>query len=90
MENTTSPANKPSSKVCFKLVYCLRVRANDSEEWSEVEYYFSRRERDYTAANNRIVGGLRTHSYEERKTPAEIAKIKEAPFFISQIIENKL
>lgn len=58
-----------------KLVYCLRVRMDDSAPWSDPEYYRTRRERDRVAATNRILGGIRTHSFEERKTPAELAEL---------------
>lgn len=64
-------ADKPK----LKTVYCLRVRQGDDEAWGEPGYYLTRRERDKTAAMNRAFGGIRTHSYEEKKTAEEIAEI---------------
>ncbi len=59
----------------MKTVYVLRIRPDDSSPWGEPEYYRTRRERDRTASINRIVGGIRTHSYEEKKEPNEIEAI---------------
>lgn len=59
----------------MKTVYCLRVRLDDQSEWSEPEYYKTRRERDRTGATNRILGGIRTHSFEEKKTPEQISEL---------------
>lgn len=57
-----------SPKAKLKTVYVLRVRRNDSEPWSQPSYYRSRKERDADARMNRIIGGIRTHSYEEKMT----------------------
>lgn len=56
----------------MKIIYALRIRPDDNSEWSEPEYYRTRKERDRTASVNRIIGGIRTHSYEEKKTPDEV------------------
>lgn len=52
-----------------KTVYCLRVRPDDNSDWSEPEYFDSRKERDKVAAKSRILGGIRTHSYQEKVKP---------------------
>ncbi len=59
----------------MKTIYCLRVRMDDASPWGETEYYRTRKERDKTAATNRILGGIRTHSSEEKKTPEEIEQL---------------
>lgn len=59
----------------MKTVYVLRIRPDDNSEWGEPEYYRSRKERDRTASVNRIIGGIRTHSYEEKKTVEEAASL---------------
>lgn len=59
----------------MKTVYVLRIRPDDNSEWGEPEYYRTRRERDRTAYVNRIIGGIRTHSYEEKKAPKQIAEL---------------
>lgn len=53
-------------------VYVLRVRLDDSQPWSEPAYYATRKERDKEAAMNRIISGIRTHSYEEKRLRREI------------------
>lgn len=60
-----------------KTVYCLRIRPDDQLPWSETEYYASKRDRDHIERINRIIGGIRTHSFEEKKTPAEIKELTE-------------
>lgn len=59
----------------MKTVYVLRVRADESQPWSEPEYYRTRKERNEVERMNRCLGGIRTHSYEEKKTPEEIAEL---------------
>ena len=59
----------------MKTVYVLRVRLSDEESWGEPEYYRTREERDKTERFNRVLGGVRTHSYEEKKTPEEIEQL---------------
>jgi hypothetical protein len=59
----------------MKTVYALRVRADDSEPWSEPEYYRTRTEHDETERVNRCLGGIRTHSYQERKTLEEVEQL---------------
>lgn len=60
-----------------KLVYVLRIRWSDSDSWGQPNYYRSRAARDYDEKMNRLVGGIRTHSYQERKTEAEIEALTE-------------
>ena len=57
-----------------KTVYCLRMRPDDNSNWSEPEYYKTRKRRDNAASYCRCLGGFRTHSYEE-KLPIEEAEI---------------
>lgn len=59
----------------MKTVYVLRVRLSDSEPWGEATYYRRRRDRDQDERVNRVMGGIRTHSYEEKKTPEEIDQL---------------
>lgn len=61
--------------VKLKTVYVLRTRPSDSCVWSEPEYYRTRKERDQIGSMNRVLGGIRTHSYEEKKTPEEIYQL---------------
>jgi hypothetical protein len=53
-----------------KTVYFLRIRPDDQSEWSEPTAYGTKRTRDIDERHNRILGGFRTHSYEE-KLPAK-------------------
>lgn len=62
-------------KAKTKTVYCLRVRLSDEEPWSETEYYRTRRKRDRTATVNRVLGGIRTHSFQEKKTAEELEQL---------------
>ena len=59
-------------EVKMKTVYVLRVRESDCQSWGEPEYYRTRKERDDVAAMNRAFGGIRTMSYQEKKTTEEI------------------
>lgn len=59
----------------LKTVYVLRVRPDDASPWSEPTYYRKRRERDKDVSFNRAIGGIRTHSYEEKKTLDEIEEL---------------
>lgn len=59
----------------MKTVYVLRIREIDNEPWSEPEYYRTRKERNETERINRCLGGIRTHSYEEKKTEEEIERL---------------
>lgn len=47
--------------------YLLRTRLTDDEAWSEPQEYESRRERDRAAQFNRIIGGIRVWSIDERE-----------------------
>lgn len=58
-----------------KTIYVLRIRYTDSEPWREPGYYRKKKDRDYDEKLNRILGGIRTHSYEEKKTEEEIAEL---------------
>lgn len=55
----------------MKTAYCLTIRLNDDVPWGETEYYRTRKERDHDERYNRCLGGLRTHSFQEKKTPKE-------------------
>lgn len=59
----------------MKTVYVLKVRPDDDSPWSDPEYYRTRKERDRVASMNRILGGIRTHSFEEKKTLEEIEEL---------------
>lgn len=48
----------------LRKVFCLRVRPDDSSEWSEVTEYSTRKARDADAAFARALGGFRTHSFD--------------------------
>jgi hypothetical protein len=61
----------------MKTVYFLEIRSNDSEPWGKPECYRTRKERDHAEMVNRCLGGIRTHSYEEKKTSEEIEKLFE-------------
>lgn len=73
--DSVAPAENASKPVRKKTVYCLRSRLDDASEWGEPEYYSTRKKRDRVSAMARIIGGARIHSYEEKKTPDEIAEI---------------
>jgi hypothetical protein len=62
----------------MKTAYCLRVRPDDLAEWSEPEYFRTRKQRDFSAAECRILGGYRTHSYEERVSEEALLEIEFA------------
>lgn len=48
-----------------RLGFFLRIREDDASEWSTPTLYATRKARDKSAAINRIIGGYRTHSYNE-------------------------
>ena len=58
-----------------KTVYFLRTRLTDDSEWGPPEAFASKRERDEAGSYARILGGLRTHSYEEKMTPDEAEEV---------------
>lgn len=73
IDDERSRSLHPSLKgVRMKTIYCLRIRMDESQPWGETEYYRTRKERDQTAAINRIIGGIRTHSFEEKQSREEI------------------
>ena len=59
----------------MKTVYVLRCRFTDQDAWLDPVYYRKRKERDNDASASRIIGGFRTHSYEEKKTQEEIDEL---------------
>jgi len=59
----------------MKTVYVLRVRLDDDSPWGEPEYYRRRKERNEAERLSRCLGGMRTHSYEEKKTLEEIEEL---------------
>lgn len=64
-----------ASTTGLKTVYVLRVRPDDDSHWSEPEYYRKRKDRNKTERLNRVLGGIRTHSYQEKKTVEEIDQL---------------
>ena len=56
-ETTTRPKKR-------RKVYCLRTRVDDTSEWSDEEVFDRRKDRDTIASECRILGGIRTHSFE--------------------------
>lgn len=58
-----------------RTVYILRTRLDDSKPWSLPMYFRKRRDRDSNGASCRCLLGVRTHSYEEKRTPAEIDEL---------------
>jgi len=59
----------------MKTVYCLRLRDNDNQPWSEPEYFRTRNGRDKVARLSRCIGGFRTWSYQERVTPEQMTEL---------------
>ena len=57
----------------MKTIYMLRIRFSDNEDWGEPEAFKTRKRRDHCASTNRIIGGIRTHSYEEKISDEEFA-----------------
>lgn len=55
----------PKVKKGRSMKYFLRIRFRDSDPWGEPKEYKTRRGRDKDAEINRIIGGIRTHSYDE-------------------------
>jgi len=50
----------------MKTLYCLRIRIDDASPWGKTKFFSTRTERDRIASFNRIIGGLRTYSFEEK------------------------
>ncbi len=63
------------TKPKLKTVFCMRIRLSDSEPWGETEYFRTRKARDHAGSVNRIIGGIRTHSFEEKKTAEQISEL---------------
>jgi hypothetical protein len=55
----------------------MRTRENEQSEWSKPDYYKTRKKRDDNERMCRILGGLRTHSYEEKVTQERFSEIFE-------------
>jgi hypothetical protein len=55
-------------------IFYLRTRFSDDDEWMNPEGFVSRKMRNDAAAHDRIIGGLRTHSYEEKVTKEQYEK----------------
>lgn len=51
--------------------YVLRIRFDDSEPWGEPTFFETRKERDQAERVNRVLGGIRTWSYEEKVPSTE-------------------
>ncbi len=62
----------------MKTVYCLRTRLDDSQPWGEPEYFRTRKLRDSAASVCRIMGGIRTHSFEEKVNAEALEAIEFA------------
>ncbi len=58
-----------------RTVYCLRTRLDDDRPWSDTKYFLTKRDRDVNSATCRILLGVRTHSFEEKRTPEEIEEL---------------
>ena len=58
-----------------KTVYGLKLRLNDNEGWCCPSWFKTKKQRDTAASFNRIIGGIRTYSFDEKKTLEEIAAI---------------
>ena len=65
-------------KVKMKTVYVLKVKPDDDSPWSDPGYYRTRKERDETASMNRVLGGIRTYSYKEKKPVEEVEELLES------------
>lgn len=59
----------------MKTIYCLKIRTDDKQPWSEANYYRTRAKRDKDSAMNRIMGGLRTFSYEDKVTKEQFEEL---------------
>ncbi len=62
--------------MAHRTVYVLMVRLTDKEDWSEKQYFRSKLDRDKAGSFSRIIGGLRTHSIDEKMTQAEIDQLE--------------
>lgn len=58
-----------------KTIYVLRIRNSDDDEWGDPAYFLTKKARDRSAMINRILGYVRTYSYEEKKTLEEIENL---------------
>lgn len=63
------------TKIKKKTVYGLRLRLSDNDPWSDTSWYKTAARRNHVAAMNRIIGGIRTHSFQEKKTLEEIEEL---------------
>ena len=61
-----------SSGLKKKTIYGIRTRFSDNDVWSEPTYYRTRGRRDKVGSLNRIIGGIRTHSFEEKAIADEV------------------
>lgn len=64
------------SKGKLRTVYCLRIRGDDQELWGQPTRYFSRKERNNDEKMCRIIGGMRTHSYDERRQVDDVPEVE--------------
>jgi hypothetical protein len=60
-----------------KTVYVLRIHLDESKEWGKPIYYNYRVKRNEAASLNRIIGGLRTWSYQERMDASKAMEVCE-------------
>jgi hypothetical protein len=59
----------------MKTVYALVTRFGDSLPWSPATFFRTRKQRDKCEMQCRIIAGLRTHKYEEKKTAEEAEEL---------------
>lgn len=58
-------------KVKMKKIYGIRTRLDDDQPWSDPVYYLTKKTRDKIGSMNRVLAGIRTHSFEEKVTETE-------------------
>lgn len=75
MASATDSDQSPPTQPRLKTVFCLRIRGDETQSWSEPEYYRTRKERDEVARFNRVLAGIRTYSYQEKKTVDELEEL---------------
>ncbi len=59
----------------LRTIYGLKVRRNDSDDWSPATFYRSRKERDSDGAHCRIIAGFRTWSFDEKHSVVDAERL---------------
>lgn len=67
MQATLPKATKPKKKT----VFAISTKMTDADNWTEPSYFKKKSARDKCGAMNRIIGGIRTHSYDHKMTVEE-------------------